>query len=408
MITIESINLTEWQEEVFKRFIANPTNTILVVKAKRQVGKSICLQQLALYQSLNHKGHSVMIVSPTMPQSRRLFKELLDLLYGTGAISKKNESLLEIEFINGSKIYFKSAEQGDNLRGFNCNLLILDEAAFIEDDVFTLLQPATDAKNADIIMFSTPMFEDGFFYEYYMKGLTGMSNVISIDWCDFDTSRFLSPEKLEQYRHQLPKLRFQTEYLGQFISASENGVFQNFNNCIYPYKPKQGEIMKAGIDWAADGQDRTVVTTMTAGTCHMTDILILENENANTAVKKIGDFLIANHVNEVEVEKNSIGAVYRDLLAKEIGDLINIKVFQTTNDSKRRIIERLATAFQTGTISIVKNDVLLSELTTYRVEKSGKQGSITYNAERGHHDDTVMSLAICYHLASNANKNLAL
>ena len=407
-IRINSIDLTDWQKDVVKAYLNPQHNTTIVVKAKRQVGKSICLQQIALCQSLNHNGHSVMVVSPTMPQSRRLYKELTELIYDKGIISKKNETLLEIEFRNRSKIYFKSAEQGDNLRGFNCNLLILDEAAFIDDEVFTLLQPATDAKNADVIMFSTPMWEDGFFYNYYQQGISQCKGVISIDWCEYDTSRFLSNDKLEMYRQQLPKQRFQTEYLGQFISSSDSGVFQNYNSCIYNYIPNSRDIIKAGIDWAADGQDRTVVIAMTSGTCHMVDILVLEGESPTNTIKKVTDFIIKNRVNEVEVEKNSIGAVYKDLLVKEIGNMVNIKTFNTTNDSKRDIIEKLATAFQTGAITIIKDDTLLSELSTYRVEKSGKAGKITYNAASGHHDDTVMSLAICYHLASNGNKRVAL
>ena len=252
------------------------------------------------------------------------------------------------------------------------------------------------------------MWEDGFFYNYYQQGISQCKGVISIDWCKYDTSRFLSNDKLEMYRQQLPKQRFQTEYLGQFISSSDSGVFQNYNSCIYNYKPNSRDIIKAGIDWAADGQDRTVVIAMTSGTCHMVDILILEGESPTNTIKKITDFLIKNNVNEVEVEKNSIGAVYKDLLVKSIGNLVNIKTFTTTNDSKRDIVEKLAAAFQTGAITIIKDDTLLSELSTYRVEKSGKAGKITYNAASGHHDDTVMSLAICYHLASNGNKRVAL
>ena len=140
----------------------------------------------------------------------------------------------------------------------------------------------------------------------------------------------------------------------------------------------------------------------------MVDILVLEGKSPTNTIKKITDFLLINRVNEVEVEKNSIGAVYKDLLVKSIGNIVNIKTFNTTNDSKRDIIEKLATAFQTGAITIKKDDTLLSELSTYRVEKSGKAGKITYNAASGHHDDTVMSLAICYHLASNGNKRVAL
>ncbi len=407
MREIESIDLTPWQKEVFKIFIEHPSDSVITVKAKRQVGKSICLQQIALYHTLNRPKSSCMIVSPTINQSRRLFKELTDLLYGSGVIAKQNNTLLELTFCNGSSIFMKSAEQGDNLRGFNCTLLILDEAAFINDDIFTLLQPSTDVNHADIILFSTPMFENGFFYECYMKGLSHVKSYHSIDWGKFDTSRFLSKERLEQYRKEVPKQRFQTEYLGEFISSNDAGVFQNYLSCILdkPPVPSDKHLIKAGIDWAADGQDRTVCTIMTAGSCHVLDILILDGQDhtSTDTIKQIGDFLLHWQVDEVMVEKNSIGAVYKDMLVKEIGDIVSIRTFNTSNNSKRDIIESLAQGFLKKTLTIPNNDVLLSELATYKVEKTGKNGNITYNAQRGFHDDTIMSLAIAYKLCKENN-----
>ena len=48
-------------------------------------------------------------------------------------IKKSNASLLEIEFVNGSIIKFKSAEQGDSIRGEtvkHSGILVVDEAAY--------------------------------------------------------------------------------------------------------------------------------------------------------------------------------------------------------------------------------------------------------------------------------------
>ena len=109
---------------------------------------------------------------------------------------------------------FKSAEQKNGLRGFTIDLLVIDEAAYIPDSVFDTLQPTTDVKRANIVLFSTPAFKQGFYYRYFTQGMLQANNCYSIDWATYDTSQFLSNEKLEVYRRTVPHLTFLTEYLG--------------------------------------------------------------------------------------------------------------------------------------------------------------------------------------------------
>ena len=88
---------------------------------------------------------------------------------------------------------------------------------------------------------------------------------------------------------------------------------------------------------------------------------------------------------------NSIGTVYKDMLQGRISTFI--QEFYTTNDTKRRIIEQLITAFQQGIIKIPNDPELLNELSHYNIEKT-KTG-YTYNGD-GAHDDYVLALAFAY------------
>ena len=95
---------------------------------------------------------------------------------------------------------------------------------------------------------------------------------------------------------------------------------------------------------------------------------------------------------KVVVEQNSIGNVYFDMLNKYSRHSILTK-FNTTNESKRRIIEQLATAFQNENIHIPNDRELINQLQHYAVEKTAK--GYTYNGQ-GAHDDYVISLAMAY------------
>ena len=97
---------------------------------------------------------------------------------------KQNAADYEIRFINCSAIYFKSAEQGEALRGYTADFLCIDECCFISDDVFYTIAPWADAKQAPVLMVSTPFVKEGFFWNFYNYGLERNNNTVTINWSD--------------------------------------------------------------------------------------------------------------------------------------------------------------------------------------------------------------------------------
>lgn len=118
---------------------------VFTVKAKRQCGKSLMAENELLRFAINYPGSVNCIIEPTLNQSRKVFKEIEKAIQDSNILVRKNETLLEMEFINGSTILFKSGEQLDSLRGFTITgILVLDEAAYLSNDVFEILKPTTD------------------------------------------------------------------------------------------------------------------------------------------------------------------------------------------------------------------------------------------------------------------------
>ena len=367
------------------------SGNIYVVKSKRQVGKSILAVCLMIKFCLESKCISV-CVEPTQAQSRRIFKQLCDFLDGSGAIVSANSTLLTIQFKNGSELLFKSAEQRDALRGFTVSgILVIDEAAYIPDDIFEILYPTADANNAPLLIISTPLFCSGEFYELYTRGMGGDSRVTSFNWSLYDTSKYLSKEKLEYYRSTVSLLKFRSEYLGEFITEGSY-LFGDFTHCIKGFSTKPSKY--AGIDWAVgNGGDYTVLILMDEDG-NITKIHSMRDKNPVEQISILSSILNSSTVKSVMVETNSIGTVFCADLTKALKKSIEVKKFTTTNESKRRIIEQLVAAFQKDLIGIPEDPELIRELQHYAVDKTSK--GYTYNGADGVNDDYCMALAICY------------
>lgn len=384
--------LMEWQADVFEDYKESKYDTY-IVKARRQCGKSILAIYILIYSALSRKCTSV-VIEPTLTQSRRVYKQIVDCMEGSGIITSANAMLLHIQFQNGSEILFKSAEQREALRGFTITkggLLVIDEGAYIQDDIYSILYPVVDANGCPILVISTPLFQSGEFYELYKRGLNG-GRIKSYDWSEYDTSAFLSEERLKYYKETLPPLKFKSEYQGQFISEGSY-IFGDFKPSVKGYSTKPS--VYAAIDWGAGNDGDYTVVMMMDDDGNVTKIEKYKDIDAVEQIERLS-YLIntTKTLKQVMVEMNSIGRIYYENLRRKVS--INIKQFTTNNQTKRNIIEQLVTAFQTMKIGIPDDAELLRELQHFAAEKT-KTG-YTYNGADGVHDDYVMALAMVYDL----------
>lgn len=377
---------------------------IHICKSKRQVGKSLLLIGELLYFSINHKSTVNGCISPTLNQSRKLYKEILKITQDTGVIKKKNDSLLEIEFINGSTILFKSAEQRDNLRGYTyTGLLCIDEAAYIQDEIYSIVKPSTDVHKTPVLIVSTPKFRLGFFFELFAKGLTGdYPNITSYDFNNFDTSMLLSAEALEMYRQMLPKNQFLTEYLGEFMD-SDSSVFVGFKDCIREPKNNDYKEIYVGIDWGnGTNNDDTVI----CGINERGEQVFLEyfnNKSTTEQIEYISQY-ISNQpkIKMIWAEYNSLGKPLTDLLKEKTK--IKIVEWITTNESKARIVSQLQVAFEQKKITLLNDDKQTAELAMYEATYNMKTGNVSYNAPNGGNDDICIGLMLALECKNKCKK----
>ncbi len=123
-----------------------------------------------------------------------------------------NRTLSEIYLPNGSKILFRSGERWDNLRGEGLVCAVLDEAAFLDERVWTeAVRPALSDHKGDALLISTFNGENWFYHRF--------RNALETDNDQWESWRFrtldnpfIDPAEVEEAKRNLPREVFEQEY----------------------------------------------------------------------------------------------------------------------------------------------------------------------------------------------------
>lgn len=397
-----NLKLYPWQRQVLFSIQEHGKGYIHIVKSKRQCGKSILLQTLLLHTAINKPKSVSILLSPTLEQARKIFNSCKAVVTNSKIYKRHNDLQLYIRLVNGSEILFKSSEQKVGLRGYTVSgIFCIDEAAFIPDDVFFETLAWVNVSQAPVVVVSTPNHKTGFFYKYYSMGFENGNKILSYNWSEFDTSALLPDEKLEQYRKEVPPAKFKTEFLGEFLD-NEGGVFGDYS-AIINNKYNEGGNCFMGVDWGTgQGQDETAIAIFNSDR-QMIGLYHFSDKDETQTIEYIISLIAKYQPLKVQVETNSIGAVFYGLLDKAI-KAANLPVmllkFTTTNDSKERLINQFQVAMQNKTVQILDNQTLKIQMDMYEM-KTTPNGKHTYNAANGYHDDCIIAMLLAYNCISS-------
>lgn len=356
------------------------------------------IENILLKTALTNKNTYSFALSPTLEQARKLYGDIMKAIGSTRLHHKHNDMRLMIELVNGSIIMFKSAEQKEALRGYTCTgILLIDEAYYIPDEAFYTVLPWCNVSKAPIVLVSTPKYKVGFFYKYYMMGWSNeYMNVFSYNWSDYDTSALLSSELLEQYRKTLPINQFKSEYLGEWLD-NESGVFGNFDNVLSD-KYDEGLNLYMGIDFGTNANADETSITIFNSSYQMVAIYHFNDKDETETVDFIIDLIKEYKPLKVLCELQSIGNIFYGLIKKRLAAIKSntmLMGFNTTNESKRRLVNQFQVAIQNKTVQLLNDSALVTELMMYEMKLS-PTGKPTYNAANGYKDDMIMSTLIAY------------
>lgn len=364
------------------------SNKVVVVSTGRQCGKTFTDQIMALYWLLN-EGMDVGFFEPTYKQCKKVYKDMRKWLMKLPRnVFIFNGTDLTITFAKtGKTISFWTAEN-DNCRGLTFQAVIVDEACFVKDDIFTAailptVSVALSKGTGRLLLTSTPKTRN-WFYDYFVKS---MSDKVSITFTS-EEGGLLSADYLDMARKVTPAHIYRNEYLAEFVDSGD-GIF-DYTDCIENTTEVVGTV--AALDIGIKN-DATVLTVMNKE--RVISIYRWVGEDWTLLVNKINDTLRLHGKPQLYVETNGVGQVPYQMLRKLYG---SANPWATTNKSKNDVINKLSADFQSKNIKIINDKQLITELDNFEYKYDPSTSALKYGARNGFNDDCVMSLAIAnYH-----------
>lgn len=392
-VKIEGIKPTTVQRELISAIRSGKYKYICAAWS-RQIGKSVTMQIMCIEWLLN-KREEIIYFTPTYNLAKNFYGKLVKML-PSEVVAKSNSSDLVIESVTGSKLRFFSGEAAQTARGSNCTRLIIDEAAYIKEEIdgqsfwYNIVVPLLKARGKTAILISTPFGKQGFFYELCMRGLKGENGYYYTNHSIYDDD-LITKEEIEELKKNYPPLAWKCEFECQFLSSALS-VFPDYEDCfVDDFKFNRNSNIYCGVDLSTVGSDNTVVTFVNQQQQAIQYIIegTLEEKYA-----KIASLINKYRPKGGYIESNSIGVVMYEEIRKMLKNKHCISLYATTNLSKKDYISLISVAITNREITFDKeNKTLYSEMGTFTY-KLTKNGLITYAAQAPNHDDTVISLGL--------------
>ena len=406
-------------------------NRFVICKFPRQTGKSTCVISYLLHYALFTPDVRVGILANKQATARELLHRLklayenLPMWLQQG-VEEWNKSTIELE--NGSKI-IASATSSSAVRGGSFNMIFLDEFAYVPhgvaEEFFSSVYPTiSSGKKTKVLIVSTPKGLN-MFYKMWVDATKGRSSYVPVEvhwsavpgrdevWrqetinntseeqfqvefgCDFvgSVNTLISADKL----HTLP---FQTP-----IQKSEEGLKvyqQSIPN--HEYVMSVDVSRGKGIDYHAfsvidiSQMPYKVVATFRNNTMAP---MLLPNILEPIA-KKYNDAYVAVEINDIGGQVADImhqEMEYENMLHTSMGGTKGQTISSGMGAKKSRVGVRTTKAVKRIGCSVLKSMVeenkliledydIISELNTF------VSSGTSFQAEKGHHDDMVMTLVV--------------
>ena len=255
--------LADWQVAA----LTLETRTTVIV-GSRQCGKSRSLAVLALWWAFRKPNQRVLIVSSGDDGARRLLAEARRIAVGSqllaGSVVDESGGLLTLS--NGSEVRSVAASERA-IRGWTVDLLLVDEAALVGDDLLlgAALPTTTARPDARIVLAAAANVNQGAFYDSAMRGEQGSEHTRTFYWwlkdCDW-----VSASAEASLRESMSELRAGAE-LDNVFAGGADALFPRriLENVTVDFIPDALESMAGparvmvGNDWGASSDLSTMV-----------------------------------------------------------------------------------------------------------------------------------------------------
>ena len=327
--------------------VVESSNRFKVLLAGRRCGKTVLAVEELVFNAISKQEARVVYIAPTFQSARDIALEHL-LKRIERVVSNINETRLELEVSNKfggkSKIFLRSWDNIETLRGQAFDFIVLDEVA--QYKAFwagwqEVLRPTLTDKRGHALFISTP---NGYNHLYDLCNL----ELSDSDYKTFHFTTYDNPhipvEEIEKAKKELSPEQFLQEYMASFQKTS-GLVYKEFSRDKHLYEIlPQGTFNKiAGIDFGYT-HPAVVLDIRTNG-----ELYFIEDEWVKTGRTEvqIAEYVAANSFEAVYPDPESPSAI-EELRRKNI----NIREVIKGKDSVKSGIQKVRELLINGRLKV--------------------------------------------------------
>jgi len=361
---------------------------IRVICAGKRGGKTL-MASYEVVKSALLENQTIWIVAPNYELTQLVFDQtimfLSKVLHSKDfSIVKKPVPRIRIN-LNGSVIECKSGENEKGLMGKAVDLIVIDEASRVNEDVWKrFLRPNIVDRRGRVIMISTPNGMN-WFYDMWLnaKKWQGAFHFTSKD------NPYFGMDEWDDIKATTPQMIFEQEYEAKFVSDA-GSVFRGIDDIavLEPQAPEEGQSYIVGVDLAKH-EDFTVLCVINRFKKEMVWMDRFTDIDYNLQKRRIVALSKKYNNAKVIIDSSGIG----DPIVEDIKREIFVQDYRMHSmKAKQQLIERLSLFIEQANIKLLKNETLLNELRRYAFTQSSQ--GYKYSAPKHQHDDCVIALAL--------------
>jgi len=382
----------------------------------RQTGKTTAIAVKVVHYAFTNADTTTLIVSRGLRQSMIMFGVIERFVLAHPVLRRSivKSTRTAIQLTNGSQIVaLPCGPDGASLRGYTAHLVVMDEAAFMPEDVIaSVIFPMLATTDGTAVMLSTPWGRDHIFYRSF-KSPNYWSQHVRAEECPR-----ISKEFLEEQRDGIGDLRYRMEYEAEFVEG-ENSFFSQdlIRECIEDFDLIDEKQLRVDGEIAGDyflgadfGKrvDYSVVVLLKKEKNEGLRLVFLKQFALGTPYTEIVAFIQRLNqkfdVMKGFVDQSAVG----ESLVEEIKEFApQVGGIAFTAKVKQDMMTLLQARMEQKRLILPIDRALLSQINEqqYRfgrakpTEKPEEKGIMTFYHPLGTHDDQLWSLALAVYAA---------
>lgn len=394
-------NMYDFQKKIVKLFLAK--HFIITLKS-RQIGMSTLVQAICLWSLLHYSNYNILIISAGQRNAASFLskiRKMYDTLPNSAwKLKLEIDNRQSLSFSNGSKITAIPATRSASL-GESINLLVIDEAAFIEkvEDVYQAAYPtisrafkSSKGKPYGIIIISTPNGISGtgkWYYQMYEGALNKDNKYVpvKIHWSavpEYDDNWYLDQCSQLNWNYRSIAAELELSFVssgntyipGQILDsiATVDPIATDYDDHLWIFEnPIPGEIYVAGVDVAyGDRKDSSTIQILKASTLEQ-----VAEYDCNTIIPDAFADVVINLTRRynnclVNIERNAVGKILIDKILSKTNNGIGMNLFRNKSNTELSSYDYNKDSYRSyiGTdVTAASRDILLANMYNIIIDK---------------------------------------